>query len=403
MSARKWTCPSCTYENDSDQNPTRCDVCKHKRYSNSSKAKPNMSAMRRAAVKEQPYRLVPSQKDNQVTTLWGINVMTHIKFLLLVLYGYLSLFMVLPIWVTFFPHISVMKVLYYLTCAVMTYLVLQIILFVKRQYEKQFDPIPWTKLPFFLPIILTVFAASHGVQWQYIMENASKIADNRFWIESLKVAVVELEYGMQAMDERITKQIDELNATYTQELEERASLQKVEELASNMWKGFGLPGMVTRSFFGLGCFAEGTQIQIDEFGNMVNVETLNRTDSVVFNHALNMTAKVMLFTVGPEDEDVFEIVTVNGRTVTVTKSHPMRVCAVGMNCEWIRADEVKLADTVMTIYGLEKVVDIVRRPGSGMMVYNVMMALDQDVSLVDRTIVANGMITGDLLVQSTLE
>ena len=63
---------------------------------------------------------------------------------------------------------------------------------------------------------------------------------------------------------------------------------KKEELASNMWKA---------------------SLNWDEFGNMFNVETLNRSDSMVFNHALNRTAKVRLFTVDPEDDVVVEIVT----------------------------------------------------------------------------------------------
>jgi len=377
-------------------------MCKSKRHKNQP-AKPNLNAMRRAAVKERPYRLVPQQpqKDNLVPTLWGITVVSHVKVILASFYGYILLRMWLPIWLTFFPHISMMRMLGWMTCAVMMWLGLNILLFLKKQYEKRNDPIPWTRLPFFLPLILMVFAMSHGMQWQYIMDNAAKIADNRFWIESLKVAVEDINYGMQAMDDRISKQIEALDVKYTKKLEENKSVQKVEELASKMWEGFGLI-TITRQHFGLGCFAEGTLIQIDEFGTVVPVESLNRNGSMVFNPAMNEAMRVKVFTMGPEDDDVFTIVTASGYVLTVTDSHPIWMCSRD-RCNMVRADVLSTGDFVETVNGLEKVMDITSKPGAGMVVYNVMLDMDADEQMMNRVLIANNITTGDLMVQSSLE
>lgn len=51
-----------------------------------------------AARVEPPRQLVHLQQENQVPTLWGINVMTHAKFVLLSLYGYIFAKTMMYIW-----------------------------------------------------------------------------------------------------------------------------------------------------------------------------------------------------------------------------------------------------------------------------------------------------------------
>ena len=50
-----------------------------------------------------------------------------------------------------------------------------------------------------------------------------------------------------------------------------------------------------------------------------------------------------------------------------------------LRCGLVLADEVQVGDSVTTINGAEQVVEIVRRPGAGIMVNNVLTDFDEDV------------------------
>ena len=177
----------------------------------------------------------------------------------------------------------------------------------------------------------------------------------------------------------------------------------MEKLASKMWEGFRLI-TITRQHFGLGCFINGTMIQLDEYGTMKSIEELNEYD-VVYNPDLNKTFSIKVMTMGPEQDGyIYQFITNDSLSVSVTKTHPMKICnPSNVVCENIAAAEVQEGSITETVNGYQEIVKINKSRADGVMVYNLWLDMNEDRSDIERTIIANGIHTFDLKVQSMNE
>merc|ERR1719336_2082259 len=82
---------------------------------------------------------------------------------------------------------------------------------------------------------------------------------------------------------------------------------------------------LTRAEFGLGCFMEGTLIQIDAQGNTVPVEQLKNGD-FVFHPLWERQVRIKTVIYGDESGVMYKIHSNDSKSVVVTETHPMVLC-----------------------------------------------------------------------------
>jgi len=317
---------------------------------------------------------------------------------------------ILAIWTTFWPNISMIYAMWWMMCPISACIVLRVMIYLNRCYNKKFNPMAITKLPFILLVVMMAYGA--GIVYNRIDINdiQGTLTNHAIWLEGLQSAVDNLyltvgnlERSVHAMDEKFTTWSKDLDVKYTEMLNEKESVQRVEELASRMWEGFGLI-TITRQHFGLGCFVNGTLIQLDAIGNVKKIEDLNEFD-MIYNPDLNVTMKMKVLTMGPEEDGaIYQFITNDGFTVSVTKTHPMKICnANNYECENVAASDVYRGDITQTINGYQEIIKINKIPANNVTVYNLMLDLERNIPITQRTIVANNIYTLDLYAQAMNE
>jgi len=150
----------------------------------------------------------------------------------------------------------------------------------------------------------------------------------------------------------------------------------------------------SRAFFGLGCFEENTRIAINQYGDSVLVQHLYQ-GIWVWSPELRKQVRVRNFVVGPEDEDMFKISTSDGKNVTVTSTHGMKIRNVDGSWRPTLAKEVVIGSLTVTTEGIREIVSIERIPGNGRIVYN--------FEVDGHSVFSDGVETFDLFVQGQLE
>eukprot|EP01083_Nonionella_stella_P087667 243947_1 len=255
---------------------------------------------------------------------------------------------------------------------------------------------------------------------QNIAKNAENIAKNKENIDLDRIAMMHtmqqlygnlrervdgLENGMKDMNEALVAKEQRWNATVNEMIQDRSSMwAKIDDTAANMWLGFGLIP-ITRSKFGLGCFVKDTLIQVDAFGTVKRIQDLNASDTI-FNPDLSQTFKMLFFTQGPETGMLYQIVTSDSFQVTVTKTHPMKIChgeGQSMECENIAASNVFEGNWTQTSNGYQTIVKINQIPAHNVTVYNAWLDMLPNQPMIKRSIIANGIHTLDLYAQSINE
>eukprot|EP01083_Nonionella_stella_P033480 91648_1 len=320
------------------------------------------------------------------------------------IYAWIILNVMLAIWTTFFPHVTFVYSMWWVMCPVLGWIMLRVLMALNAKYNATFNPIAITKLPFLLLCVIIAYGVGISKNRADIWDHAAQLLNHETWLQHLQYSVDTLSSTVEVMDDKFTKWSKTADERYTKWLDEKASVQRVEKLASQMWEGFGLI-TVTRQHFGLGCFVNGTMVQLDEFGTMKRIEELNEYD-MIYNPDLNATFKIKIITVGPEEGFIYEFMTRDALTVSVTKTHPMKVCngkGVKMECENIAASQVGVGNMTKTMNGYQDIIKINKVPANGAIVYNVWLDLDDDTPIIERTIIANGIHTFDLKAQAMNE
>jgi len=145
-----------------------------------------------------------------------------------------------------------------------------------------------------------------------------------------------------------------------------------------------------------GCFAPETQITMAD-GSARRIDDI-RTGDRVYNPLTGGSAKVKGLIRGPEKEPMIEV-GYDGKVVRVTTKHPMLTRRGIKTATELRTDDYLLGDDRK----FHRLTELKRLPvDPGQQVYNFVMD-GQDDSPVHHVVLADGIITGDLLVQQQLE
>ena len=319
---------------------------------------------------------------------------------------------------------------------------LYLLLWLWSWYNIRFNPIPLYRLPFLLIMAVLFLALGVANNWYNMRYYADIIMSHEFWLQSLQHSVDGLHDEMGILNDKLLDIEDRVNTSYNSLLKDNEStVNKMEKWVGQMWEGFGLI-TVTRHHFGLGCFLYNTSIAVSsndsnyyDFkfnGNelyLKKIEELDEND-FIYNPELNEFMKIKIITQGPENGNLYEFITNDNLSVTVTKTHPMLVCneadndnndnnnnnnntsgddidGIRMKCDNVAASKVSIGDLTKTIHGFQKVVKINKRAANNDMVYNIMLDMyprNKTLnSVIKRGIIANGIFTLDLYAQGMNE
>ena len=162
---------------------------------------------------------------------------------------------------------------------------------------------------------------------------------------------------------------------------------------------------------GYGCVTADTLLSI---GSDATIRISDVRPNQYLINASNKRVIAASVTAGPETNAMFKITTITGKTITATKGHPF------YNSNGVRlAGEFEIGEGILTVSGMEEVVDVQLANYKGN-VWNLMVAhptlannegknvwpalkrlnplLGLGVS--DHTVVLNGFVSGDLLIQN---
>jgi len=143
-----------------------------------------------------------------------------------------------------------------------------------------------------------------------------------------------------------------------------------------------------------GCFDELTQIRMADGTN--RLITKLRIGEMVFNPVTNKPAKIIKLTIGPENKPLLNV-RIGESTVRVTDSHPFMT-----RRGWIAAKNLHPGELVLTSHRKFVPVKSVELGASGRVVAN--LALEGPVDQHDlHYVLADGVVTGDLVIQNMLE
>jgi len=147
-----------------------------------------------------------------------------------------------------------------------------------------------------------------------------------------------------------------------------------------------------------GCFHGDTHIQVSATGETLPVWKITN-GSQVWNPSLLRLVTVKRAVAGPETGYMLAITT-SGKTVQVTKTHPMKVLTKVGGWQNVPACDLVNGTWTVTNEGNERVIGIQMIPIlESLMVYNFEFDLDSSVPDWERTVVANGIHTLDLYAQ----
>jgi hypothetical protein len=149
------------------------------------------------------------------------------------------------------------------------------------------------------------------------------------------------------------------------------------------------------------CLAAGTLISMSD-GSLQPIESIQGGDTVSNPHDTSDLALVVADTAkGVELEPMVRIQEERGRSLLMTKMHPMPVLGRGM----VLAKNLKVGDKVMTSTGPSKLTKVSAEPYEGM-VYNLKVGSAEELASLgeDQTVVyANGFLVGDGQIQTKYE
>ncbi len=144
-----------------------------------------------------------------------------------------------------------------------------------------------------------------------------------------------------------------------------------------------------------GCFSKETKIRMAD-GSDKFIYELDISDKV-FNPKTGNSVGIKKLSVGPEFGEMFKISS-GFNMVDVTREHPF-LTSVG----WKQAKDIKVGDELMLAFGDSQKVESVERhkPATPPDVFNLQLDAPES-ELDDHFVLANGVITGDLLIQQSL-
>jgi hypothetical protein len=244
------------------------------------------------------------------------------------------------------------------------------------------------------------------------------------WRENVEIRLRELEEAVRATQDwviKLDKKIDgvalEMKQYYDKKLEEQN--YAIKKLDDNLiWLGVSIVdlgkriGLVEeklnsasyfRNLLGLGCFPEGTMIQIDKAGNVAPIETLLGGASI-WNPDLGKEVLLRFRVIGYENGTLYTFTLNDGLTVRVTETHPMKVLSNSTFSSniWVNvaAKDVAEGSWMVTVNGKQQVTKITTLEVVDLLVYNLEYALDEDVHADNqRSLIADGVHTYDFAAQ----
>ncbi len=89
-------------------------------------------------------------------------------------------------------------------------------------------------------------------------------------------------------------------------------------------------------------------------------------------------------------------------TVTVTETHPMKICAEINNvfdCNNIAAQNISRGNWTQTINGYQQIISVQKMKVQNVMVYNFMLDVVDNTQITSRAVIANGIYSLDLFAQ----
>ena len=143
-----------------------------------------------------------------------------------------------------------------------------------------------------------------------------------------------------------------------------------------------------------GCFDETTLIRMSDGSDRLVTEL--KMGEFVYNPITKMPARITKLTIGPELKPLLNV-SVGGRVVKVTDTHPFMT-----RRGWIQAKNLKTSDQVLSGSKVYLPVTAIELGASGRTVAN--LALEGPASQAElHYVLANGVVTGDLVIQNMLE
>ena len=206
-------------------------------------------------------------------------------------------------------------------------------------------------------------------------------------IQQLKDRVLVLEQGYKYI---VHGALEQINSRLDGLMTENEIFRRVDDM---------ITARIKRERLGWGCFIEGTQIQINKDGTLINVEQLNNND-YVYSPILDKQVKIRNITEGLETGYMYEFITMDSMSVIVTATHPMKMCGTTVLCDAhcdynVAAENVQAGDWTLTENGYQQICSIRKILVDGVMVYN--FVVDDEEAL--HTVMANGIHTFDLMKQ----
>ena len=240
------------------------------------------------------------------------------------------------------------------------------------------------------------------------------IADDRLWIPELddnflkfeKLSSIQIKEIHTVMNDNVKHFEKYCDDEYNNLLKTKPWVRKWDDLVLDIIRVCTqMDKMKARGLLGLGCFLQGTNIWIDEFGDYVNVEQLEN-GFYVYNPVLNKNIKINSVIGGYETGFVYNITTDNLLSVVVTQTHPMMI-ATGFNKSIninVAAKDVGVGNYTWTVEGIDKIISVEKIRVQNIAVYNFMfdeseMGKNEIKHTISRAVIANGIYTLDLKAQ----
>eukprot|EP01084_Bolivina_argentea_P084319 152530_1 len=193
--------------------------------------------------------------------------------------------------------------------------------------------------------------------------------------------------GMREFDHRLTNLSNTFNDTlYTPWLEKEGFVKVLDDQIVRTINRFGL---IRRA----GCFIEGTQIQIDKYGNTKNIEDF-RTNDYIYSPFLDKEINVIPI-YGNETGYMYQFITNDSFSMIVTVKHPMLIC-VDDNCNQnIAAKNVYQRNSTLTINGQQQFIKVKQIQVENVKVYNLLLMIGENEPITSRIVIANGIYSLD--------
>jgi len=437
------SCPRCTVLNHVDND--ECTMCAFVFRVRA----PGEEGRRHREEEKQHVHIAPDPQNNlpEPGKTPDLNCMSVLETLWIMFMGIVyTLYAIIVTWTAQCIFEAMVKVAVYVSIAYVLYALYYIVPFAVR---KSIDGLKWMARrakenwsvrthPLMITAMLIIFpwlimlTLGYRINMETIRNIQDKIADIEIDVTVLQTKVVDLtrrvtdvEVGLRdlqktvevgfdalgnnvkALDDKIVRTTQEWNQTYSSYIEGDGWIKKADTyVRETMYSVFHKLSSktITRQEFGLGCFMQGTKIQVDEHGTTVNVEELKDGD-YVYSPALGELVKIkVLFLYGEETGNMYEITTHDGFSVVVTETHPMKICRNGdddvFDCRHnIAAKDVLPGNWTVTLNGYAQIESVEAISVENALVYNFMLDVADDVLVTFRDVMANGIVSLDLEAQ----